>query len=202
MSVRIAVSDPLPMFRHGLMATLGAAGLRPEVPDDLLAWAREEQRRVVLFTLHAPERWTLLAELCRTDPGLLVVALLTDTSIHTYVQAIASGAIAAVPRDASPEAVRQVFEAALDGKSLLPVEVVRAFASPPGTGERERHGAPSAREIEWLRDLASGRTVSQLAHQSGYSERAMFRLLRDLYARIGVTSRTEALMRAKEEGWL
>jgi DNA-binding NarL/FixJ family response regulator len=30
----------------------------------------------------------------------------------------------------------------------------------------------------------------------------MFRLLADVYARLGVTSRTGALMRAREEGWL
>jgi DNA-binding NarL/FixJ family response regulator len=202
MSVRIAVSDPLPMFRHGLMATLGEAGFQPEMPEDVLAWARQEQRRVILFTLDAPDRWALLAELCRTDSNLMVVALLTDTSIGRYVQAIASGAIAAVPRDASPEAVRRVFEAAVEGKSLLPVEVVRAFASPPGTGEPEQQGTPSAREIEWLRELAGGTTVGQLADQAGYSERAMFRLLRELYARIGVAGRTEALLRAKESGWL
>jgi DNA-binding CsgD family transcriptional regulator len=41
-----------------------------------------------------------------------------------------------------------------------------------------------------------------VANLAGYSERAMFRLLRGLYARIGVRNRTEALMRAKERGWL
>jgi DNA-binding NarL/FixJ family response regulator len=202
MSVRIAVSDPLPAFRHGLVATLGEAGFQPDLPEDLLAWVRQEQRRVILFTLHAPERWALLAELCRTDPELLVVALLIDTSVRTYAEAIASGAIAAVPRDAPPEVVRRVFEAALEGKSLLPVDVIRALASPLGIGKPEQQSAPSAREIEWLRALASGTTVGQLADQAGYSERAMFRLLRELYLRIGATKRTEALMRAKEEGWL
>jgi DNA-binding NarL/FixJ family response regulator len=50
--------------------------------------------------------------------------------------------------------------------------------------------------------LASGRTVSQLAEQSGYSERAMFRLLRKVYVRMQVRNRTEALLRARQQGWL
>jgi hypothetical protein len=29
-SVRIAVSDPLPVFRRGILATLGGAGFEPE----------------------------------------------------------------------------------------------------------------------------------------------------------------------------
>jgi DNA-binding NarL/FixJ family response regulator len=202
MSVRIAVSDPLPLVQHGIMAILGDAGFQPEVPEDLLDWVRQEPRRVVLFTLHAPERWKELAELCDADAGVLVIALLTETSVPTYVQAIESGAVAAVPRDAPPELVHQVFEAALEGKSLLPVEVVRVLAAPRAGREAERQEGPSLREIEWLRQLAGGTTVGQLADHAGYSERAMFRLLRELYGRVGARNRTEALMRAKGEGWL
>jgi DNA-binding CsgD family transcriptional regulator len=44
--------------------------------------------------------------------------------------------------------------------------------------------------------------VVRLADRAGYSERAMFRLLRQLYLRIGARNRTEALMRAHERGWL
>jgi hypothetical protein len=51
MPVRIAVSDPLPVYRHGVMATLGEAGFAPEAPDDLLRWIRQEHRLVVLLTL-------------------------------------------------------------------------------------------------------------------------------------------------------
>ena len=50
--------------------------------------------------------------------------------------------------------------------------------------------------------LASGRIVSQLAERSGYSERAMFRLLRKVYVRMQVRNRTEALLRARQQGWL
>jgi DNA-binding NarL/FixJ family response regulator len=201
MSIRIAVSDPLPVFRRGIMATLGEAGFRPEVPEDLLAWIREEHRRVVLLTLESADDWALLARLHEASTNVLVVAVLTDTTIRSYVQAVFAGAVAAVPRDAPPEVVRQVFEAAVAGRSILPVEVVRALAS---AGERllEDDDTPSAREVEWLRDLAGGVTVAQLADRAGYSERAMFRQLREMYVRIGARNRTDALIRAFERGWL
>jgi DNA-binding CsgD family transcriptional regulator len=50
--------------------------------------------------------------------------------------------------------------------------------------------------------LATGMTVAQLAAKAGYSERAMFRLLRSLYVRMGAKNRTEALIRAYEHGWI
>jgi DNA-binding NarL/FixJ family response regulator len=201
MSVRIAISDPLPLFRQGVMASLGSAGFTSEEPDDLMAWARDEQRRVILMTLQSMEHWALLAQLCRAWPDISVVAVLEDQSAMAYVRALKAGAVGAVPRSASPESIRHVFEAVVRGASILPIEVVRMLAS----ADQPPPHAPdtlSPREVEWLQGLASGMTVAQLAVQAGYSERAMFRLLRGLYSRIDVKSRTEALMYARERGWL
>ena len=60
MTVRIAVSDPLPMFQRGIMATLGDAGFHPEAPQDLLAWARQDPRRVLLLTMQSSSDLALL----------------------------------------------------------------------------------------------------------------------------------------------
>ncbi|MFI6503799.1 response regulator transcription factor [Nonomuraea typhae] len=66
----------------------------------------------------------------------------------------------------------------------------------PGTA------APSQPELEWLRRLAAGARVADLAHRAGLSERTMFRRLHDLYQRMRVHDRTEALSLARERGWL
>jgi DNA-binding NarL/FixJ family response regulator len=175
------------------------AGFASEAPDDLRTWIRQEHRRVVLLTLDAPSDWALLAELRHTRSDLVLVAVLTEVNEQSYVRAILAGAVAAVPRDASPEALQRVFEEAVEGFSVLPVEVVRALAAPH---QRESGPTPAVHELDWLRQLANGATVAQLAERSGYSERAMFRLLRDLYQRLEVSSRTEALILAQQRGWL
>jgi DNA-binding NarL/FixJ family response regulator len=200
MLIRVAVSDPLPVYRQGIMTTLGNAGFQPEDPPDLLHWVLEAERQVVLLTLESDADWTMLAELRAARPDLLLVAIVADATVQAQVRAITAGAIATVPRDADPETVQKVLEAAVAGSSLLPTEVVRALAA-------HQVAAPEApaisdREIEWLRELARGTTVAQLAERAGYSERAMFRLLRNLYARMKVQSRTEALMYAQQRGWL
>jgi DNA-binding NarL/FixJ family response regulator len=199
--IHIAVSDSVPAFGRGISAMLGEAGYQPEVPDDLLSWARQEQRWVVVMALRSAADWSLLEELPKARPDLVVVAVLEDTAVPTVVRALAAGAAAVIPRDASPETLRHALEAAIGGRSLLPTEVVQALTAPV-TSAQDQPAAPSNREVEWLRALASGTTVSQLANRTGYSERAMFRLLRQLYARIGVTNRTEALIRAHDLGWL
>jgi hypothetical protein len=61
-SIRIAVSDPLPVFRRGLITVLGDAGFEPRTPEELLAWIRDEQRPVVLLTLLSAEDWRVASQ--------------------------------------------------------------------------------------------------------------------------------------------
>jgi DNA-binding NarL/FixJ family response regulator len=202
MSVRIAVLDPLPVYRRGMLATLADIGFEPEAPEDLLAWITREQRRAVLLTLETPNDWSLLAELRRASTELVVVAVLADPSVGSYVRALLAGAAVAVPRNASADIIRSVFEQAVEGMSVLPTPVVQALAA-TGGGEPGQHSAPvEEAELEWLRALAEGMTVARLAERHGYSERAMFRLLQEVYRRLGVKNRTEALMLANRRGWL
>jgi DNA-binding CsgD family transcriptional regulator len=102
----------------------------------------------------------------------------------------------------SNERVAQMAGLVLEG-NFRPSEQRDVLTGPrySDVGARPRL-AISDREIEWLRTLAAGSTVARLAEGVGYSERAMFRLLRDLYQRLGVKSRTEALMLAQQQGWL
>lgn len=65
-----------------------------------------------------------------------------------------------------------------------------------------RHGGHRETEISWIRQLTQGLAVARLAERAGYSERMMFRLLRDLYQRWGVANRTEAIIHARDNGWL
>jgi DNA-binding NarL/FixJ family response regulator len=200
MPVCIAVSDPLPLYRQGVLATLGSAGFGVETPEDLIDWVGQEPRTVVMLTLETRADWAMLERLQRVSPEVVVVAVLPDASVPYYVRAIVAGAVAVVPRDAAPATVLRVFEDALQGVSALPQNVVAALAAPH---ERSEHvPEPSDAELAWLRGLADGSTVAQLAERNGYSERAMFRMLRELYRKLEVKNRTEALMLAQRRGWL
>ena len=201
MSVRIAVVDPLPMFRHGITQMLGHAAYEAEDTEDLLAWVHDEPPRIVLLTLHSAEEWALLTRIRERSPEIIIVAMLPDAATENYVRAILSGASAVLPRDASPEFVRRAFEEAVNGRCVLPIEVVQALPS-SGLPQQDGGPEPSPQELRWLRQLAGGATIARLANEAGYSERAMFRLLGQLYRRMGVRNRTEALLHASQRGWL
>ncbi len=91
--------------------------------------------------------------------------------------------------------------AAVRGDSLALTSVLRALTGRQ-TNEEMAAAHPSTAEQEWLRHLARGDSVATVAARAGYSERMMFRLLRDLYTKIGAANRTEAMIRACDEGWV
>jgi DNA-binding NarL/FixJ family response regulator len=199
-SVRVAVWDPLPIFRRGMMTALAGAGHSSEEPEDLLEWSSEQQHRVAFLTVQSKQELTLLTQLKGSWPDLILIAVLAEENVEMHVKAVEAGATAAVGRTATPDEVLEVFHAAIRGVSMLPAEAVRALATP-----KDSHGEtvqPKPREIEWLRALSQGKTVAQLAESVGYSERAMYRLLRDMYRRMHAANRTEAVVKASRAGWL
>jgi DNA-binding NarL/FixJ family response regulator len=206
----VAVVDPSPIYRRGVLACLGLTGFDGTSTGDILAWLEAPPRRLVLFTIASAEDSLALAELRRTRPDVPVVANLPEATVEAYVHALRLGASSAVAHEAAPEELRTVVAMALAGNVVLPEAVVHALLAGP---EHEKRGSdadapetdeprPSADQLNWLRSLAAGTTVAELAREVGYSERAMYRLLRALYGRMGVRHRTEALMRAHARGWL
>jgi DNA-binding NarL/FixJ family response regulator len=176
------------MFRQGVMACLDDMAVETDYPVDLRAWAHDVDRRVVLLTIQAAADWELLSDLCQL-PGTIVIAMLHEADVAGYLRAITAGAACAIPRTVSMTDLRAVFRAAVEGSTLLPTEVVRALATrDAGRSPEAEH--PSTREIGWLRDLANGMSVARIAEETGYSERMMFRLLRELYTRLGAANRT------------
>jgi DNA-binding NarL/FixJ family response regulator len=198
MTLRVAVVDRVPMYARGLAATLGEHGAPAEVLTDLLDWARGPGEPLVFLSLAREPDWGLFAALRAVRADALVVGIVRDPGVADVVRAVSAGAAGVLARDATPAEVGDVLRATLDGRSVVPLPVLRSLVAGLTTGD-----APvSADEIGWLRTLADGTTVARLAEQVGYSERMMFRLLSGLYTKLGVDGRTRALIRARDEGWL
>jgi DNA-binding NarL/FixJ family response regulator len=196
----VAVLDPLPLFQRGVVEALTSDETLVEVPADVRAWAARGGRRVVILTLAAPADWELLGQLGRET---LVIALLEENTGPSSIRALRLGAGSVVARNATSAVLRRALDAVLAGEVVLSRSVVQALLS----SSRSAESTASPRilddaEVLWLRQLASGVTVARLAASAGYSERAMYRLLNRIYDRLGVTNRTEALIKANAYGWL
>ena len=138
---------------------------------------------------------------CEEHPHIPVIAVLPDLTVSDFAEAVRCGAIVAIAEDEPPETFVDALEAASRGWATVPASVLRAMAA-----RIPRRPDPAAwvteDEADWLRHLAAGATVTDLAEQVGYSEREMFRTLRETYARLGAKNRTEAIIWATRHGVL
>ncbi|MDG4839843.1 DNA-binding response regulator [Micromonospora sp. WMMD967] len=198
--MHLAVIDPLPMYRQGVVAVLSAAGHQVEVPPDPMKWAQSRPADLVLITLASIEDWDLLSQLRETAPEQHVIAVMTEASAEVGVRAVRAGAQSVLHREVTADALQRTVEATIDGQTVLPVAVAAMLAG--GAVDGVTRQAITKVELTWLRHLAAGMTVAELARLAGYSERAMFRLLQGVYRQLGARSRIEAIIRAQEQGWL
>jgi len=197
--VKVAVLDPLVCFRRGLIAALTLAGFEPFEPSELGDWLNAGDLGAVVITLlddTDARRLKGLRDCAPTTPGL---ALLPEVTVDAYRWAMRSGATSAAGRNAPPEDITACLSAACTGHAVMPATLALALAMAVDPGE---HPVLSSIEIGWLAALSAGRTVLDLARETGYSEREMFRRLHSLYAHMGVCGRTEALLAAQRWGFV
>lgn len=187
------------MFQRGVAALLAAAGHSVDVPDDLAGWTPRTSCSLVLLSMCEEQDWARLGLLCQSRPRLAVIALVEEELVASGVRAIQTGARTVLPRDVRAGALEHAVHVTLDGQAVMPAEVAVTLAC--GTSAAD-HGSLSAEQLQWLRHLADGMTVARLATEAGYSERAMYRLLRKLYWQLGVHNRMQAILHAQRHEWL
>lgn len=194
-TVRVVVRDRAPAYCRGLEIALHEAGYSVEEPLDLESWAEAAGMRALVATCDSWAQARNLALLRARGIDVVAVALLSEGAPIGYRDILETGVDSAVAREASLDRIVDVVGAAVDRRTVLPTEIARTLAR-SGLGEEEI----DERQAEWLRALARGVTVEELAESVGYSERAMYRQLRRLYGRLGVRTRTEALLQALRRG--
>jgi DNA-binding NarL/FixJ family response regulator len=196
---KIAVVDRIPTFRAGLAAVLEQGGFEvaePAPPDFRMSYARLD---AAVVTVHTSDMRTIRA-LLADFPELIVVAVLVSPEVTDFRGALRAGAHSGVHWDSKPDDIIAVVRAAIDGQTLLPTRIVRSLAE--WSVESPADGTLCEDEVRWLRAIARGTSVVRLARNEGYSQREIFRRLADLYGRMGVRNRHEAIALASQWGLL
>jgi putative nucleotidyltransferase with HDIG domain len=193
-------------YLAGLLHDLGkpiiadAVGDLPGDEEDAgsLAWERRlfgtDHARVAAWV---GRRWSLPEELCAAieshhaksapERPLDRVVWLADVLVHA-----AHG---------EPEALARAADAAEE--CGIPVDAVEQMlsTSPEGEAPRKPPGLTD-REIQVLRLLASGATPKQVAGRLGCSASTVHNHLHHIYTKMNVTGQAQALLLAREHGWV
>ena len=125
--------------------------------------------------------------------------LTTYDTDEAIVRAIEAGAAGYLLKDAPPDDLVDAVRRAAAGETVLAPPVAKRLV------DRVRNpdaGALSAREIEVLREVASGNTNAELAERLHISQATVKTHLLHIYAKLGVSDRAAAVARAYDTGIL
>lgn len=173
---------------------------------------RQHAYGLALVDWHLPDGTSeqLIAELVATRPGaVVIVATIHDDDTHVFpaLRAGASGYI--LKSQPTAVVVQQLRRIELGEPALSPsiaLRVLRHFQAAPGTvvnaapPEVEPLVKLTEREADVLRLIAKGYRAPEVAPLLGLTPSTVSSYVRDIYRKLGISSRAEATMEAARRG--
>ena len=221
-TARLIIADDHVLLRSGLRSMLaGEADLDVvgEAADgqEALELCRSLQPDLVLMDVRMPRMDGLAATRAIKEefPRTSVIMVTMQEDPDYLFEAVIAGAAGYVLKDTTPEQLTDAVRQVLDGEFLfnqrLTIDLLRSMAGreKPSTPHSEAAASEEAlseplteQETEILRLLAQGQTNPQIARELVVSPGTVKNLVRDIIAKLGVSDRTQAAVRAMELGLL
>ena len=204
--MKILIVDDHPIVRAGIRRLLAA---EPEIEvreatngREALSIYRELQPTLVILDLNLPGIGGLevLARLKAADPDARVLVLsMHDDGIHV-TRALRAGAAGYVTKNAPPEELLEAIGRVARGHTYLEREIAEdlVFASVRATPHTLKD--LSARDLEILRQLAEGRTLSQIADTVGIGYKTAANNCSRIKAKLGAASTADLIRIALRYG--
>jgi DNA-binding NarL/FixJ family response regulator len=208
--IRVVLADDHALVREGSAELLERAGEIQVVGQaatgpEALELVAQQRPDVLVLDLSLPGMDGI--EVCRRAKAAvpaLAVLILTAHEERPYVlAALESGANGYLTKAARGREVIDAVRAVAAGQVAISPRVASAVVGQA----LDRHAAPAGttltpREIEVLRAVAQGLGNKQVAALLGLSERTVQTHLTHIFAKLGVGSRTEAVLTAVRQGWV
>jgi DNA-binding NarL/FixJ family response regulator len=210
--ITVLVVDDHDGFRDGLSQMLAHCGFEVvgRAGDGLtaLSLATSLAPDVVVMDVQMPQLDGIetTRQLAETSPGTAVLVLTVSAHETDIVDAMLAGACGYLVKGSSPEALVAGIEAAARGESMISAPVAAKLVARLRAEEAGRSGSDSslsflsAREIEILGLLASGRANDDIAYQLKISPFTVRNHISNLLRKLQVDNRTQAAAFAIRHG--
>jgi DNA-binding NarL/FixJ family response regulator len=169
-----------------------------------LAALQKHHPKLLLVDLGLPdgEGTQLIAHAARMlpRPEVLVISSLGDES-HV-VRALEAGASGYLLKDESPEAIGQAALKVLDGEAPISPAIAVHLLKRFRPMQEPVNNPLSDREVDILKLIAKGLRHDEVADTLGLKYSTVVSYVRDIYRKLSVHSRTEALFEARQLGLL
>jgi DNA-binding NarL/FixJ family response regulator len=207
--IKILIADDHPVVREGLFAMLsrepdfkvvGEAKDGAEAVDK----ARRLNPDVVLMDLRMPEvdGVEAMRQIRSTNPDIKFIILTTYSDDEYIFSGIEAGARAYLLKDAPREELFKAIRAVYKGESLIqPVVASRLIDRFTELSRKVPSGEQlTERETEILQLMARGAANKEISAQLSISESTVKTHISNIFQKLGVNDRTEAVTQALKRG--
>lgn len=206
--IRVLVADDHPLFRAGLCSALTAADLdvvaAAETGAEAVALAAEHQPDVAVMDVHMPDVDGIAAtrRVVAESPHIGVLVLTMFDEDENVFQAMRAGARGYLLKGAGQEDIVRAVRAVAAGDAIFGPAVARRLMAffAPGRSTALPFGELTAREREILELVAQGRSNPDIAKTLYVSPKTVRNHVSNVFAKLQVTDRAQAIVRAHEAG--
>ena len=198
--IKVLIADDHALMRDGVRLVLDDADGISVVGEartgtDVVPMVMRTNPDVVLLDLRMPgmDGFAVLDALKKQHPHVKVVVFSALEGRDDIESALVRGAAGYVVKTVNPADLASAIRQAIDGAVYHPFGVTG-----PSPEVVAKQSGLSEKEIGVLRELARGRSNKEIAGALFISEQTVKFHLRNIYRKLGITSRTEALRYAYE----
>ena len=210
-TLRILVAEDHPLFRKGMISLLSSV---PEFEvvgeaatgEEAVVRAADLQPDVILMDLQMPEVNGIEAtrRILQESPSvrILIVTLFEDDD--SVFMALRAGARGYVLKDADEEEMVHAIQAVSRGEAIfspaIATRVLAYFAAPGPVAPPQVFPTLTDREREILNLIAQGHPNPAIARQLSLSTETVGNYVSNIFTKLQVADRAQAIIRAREAG--
>ena len=213
--IKLIIADDHKLFREGLKALLSVTEDieiigEAEDGETVLKKCKELQPDIVLMDINMPGLNGIQAtqSILEKHPqtGIIMLTMLDDDA--SVFNAMRAGARGYLLKGADPQEVLSVVRAVSEGQALFGPAIATRLMNffkelslkPVATQGRANFPELTERELEVLRLISKGLNNSEIAQNLVLSPKTVRNHITNIFSKLQVADRAQAIVRAREEG--